>query len=367
MYPTSINDQSDKIEKILVDLGYSLSDKGKYWQSNAVYRHGDNRTALQIWKNTGIWRDYVANTSYQPFKKLIELSCQDDSKVRDLVESINNKDYDFITVAKAPKMQTEQFFSHDEVKTLLPHYEFYNRKSISDKVLKLYKCGFAMSGKMNGRFVFPIYDENNKVIGLSGRHLLWKDSSQFPKWKHLGRKSNWIYPINLPKSNEEGTNLFVSDIEKKREIILIEGIGDSLALSEQEMYNHLVVFGLEISSKQLSYLMSLSLDKIIISTNNDANKSSNRGLEAAIKIYLKLIKYFDINKVEIRLPICKDFGEMLEKQIPISQWQSKKINKINQVEYIIKHVYNNESDRKQISILKEYVEQLKIERDTISQ
>ncbi len=52
-------------------------------------------------------------------------------------------------------------------------------------------------------------------------------------------------------------------------------------------YNHLVVFGLEISSKQLSYLMSLSLNKIYISTNNDKDKSDNRGLLAAIKIYLQ--------------------------------------------------------------------------------
>ena len=364
-YPALINDQSEKIEKILTDLGYSLSDKGKYWQSNAVYRHGDNRTALQIWKNTGIWRDYVANTSYQPFKKLIELSCQDDAKISEIIETINDKDHNFITVTKAPKMQAEQFFSHDEVKTLLPHYDFYNKKSISDKVLKIYKCGFAMSGKMNGRFVFPIYDENSKVIGLSGRHLLWKESSSLPKWKHLGRKANWIYPINLPAS-EDG-NPFTSSIEKTREIILVEGVGDSLALSEQGFYNHLVVFGLEISSKQLSYLMSLSLDRIIVSTNNDADKSSNRGLEAAIKIYLKLIKYFDVDKVQIKLPVCKDFGEMLEKEIPISQWSSKKINKINQVEYIIKYMYNNAIDKKQISILKDYVEQLKIERDIIGQ
>lgn len=363
MFQISLNDQSEKIEKILIDLGYSLSDKGKYWQCNAVYRQGDNRTALQIWKNSGIWRDYVANTTYQPFKKLVELSCQDDVIMQNFLHDINNNNESFINFTKTPKMETETYFSHDEIKTLLPHYEFYNKKKISNNILSLYRCGFSMSGKMNGRFVFPIFDENGKVVGLSGRHLLWKLYSCFPKWKHLGRKNNWIYPINM-SSND---NVFKKTIEEKKEIILVEGIGDSLALSEQGYYNHLVVFGLEISSKQLSYLMSLSLDKIFISTNNDSDKSENRGLIAAIKIYLKLIKYFDPSKVQIRVPICKDFGEMLETDIPIYKWAEKKVNDVNQVEYIIKYLYNNKGDNKQISVLKDYLEQLKLERNTLSQ
>ena len=114
-------------------------------------------------------------------------------------------------------------------------------------------------------------------------------------------------------------------------------------------------------------LFRSSLDKIIISKNNDKDKTDNRGLQAAIKIYLKLIKYIDINKVEIKLPTCKDFGEMLETNIPISKWEDKKINKISQLEYIIKFLYNNENDKKQISVLKNHLEQLKFERDSISQ
>jgi 5S rRNA maturation endonuclease (ribonuclease M5) len=361
MYQNLTENPAERIEKILLELGYNLNDRGKYWQTNAVYRNGDNRTALQIWKDTGIWKDFVANTTYQPFKKLIELSCQDDIRLKEFFEVIEDKNHCFIDVIKTPKMEADQFFSHDEVKTLLPHYQFYNNKKISDDILKTYRSGFAMSGKMNGRFVFPVFDENQKVVGLSGRHMLWKENSAFPKWKHLGRKANWIYPINLP------SDIFSKTIEEKKEIILIEGIGDSLALSQQGLYNHLVVFGLEISSKQLSYLMSLSLNKIYISTNNDQDKADNRGLLAAIKIYLKLIKYFDINKVEIRLPVVKDFGEMLEKDISIDKWINKKVNKISQVEYILKELYNNKSDKKIISLLEDYLEQLNVERNTIRQ
>lgn len=362
-YLNSLDQKQELIEKALTNLGYNLIDRGKYWQCSAIYRNGDNQTALQIWKDTGIWKDFVANTTYQPFKRLLELSCKDDAKVEEFINSLENNKDSWIESVRTPKMETDQFFDHEEVKTLLPHYDFYNKKKISSEILELYRSGFSMSGKMNGRFVFPIFDENGKVIGISGRHLLWNSNSAYPKWKHIGKKTNWIYPINLQKDE----NIFKKTIEEKREIILVEGIGDSLALSQQGYYNHLVVFGLDISSKQLSYLMSLSVDRIIISTNNDFNKTDNRGLEAAIKMFLKLIKYIDIDKVYIKLPVVKDFGEMLEKGIDIIQWENKKKDRITALEYILKYVYNNTKDSKSISIIKDNIEKLKLERDVISQ
>jgi len=263
-------------------------------------------------------------------------------------------------------MQVDQFFDHDEVETLLPHYKFYNNKAISDCTLKLYNAGFSMSGKMNGRFVFPVYDENAKVIGITGRHLLWKSTSSISKWKHIGKKASWIYPINLKVNGE---SKFQNAVETKKEIVLIEGVGDSLALSEQNIYNHLVIFGLEISSKQIAYLMSQNLNKITISTNNDSEKISNRGLEAAIKIYLKLTNFFDVSKLEIRLPLSKDFGEMLENGISIDKWINKRVNRISQIEYIIKYLYNNKdkNSSSKIEILKNYKEQLDAERNSICQ
>lgn len=361
-YLNSINIDTDRIEEILVDLGYELSDKGNYWQSNAVYRDGDNRTALQIWKDTGIWKDFVQGTSYQPFKKLIQLSCSNDERVSELLGSFSDKRNDFIPIMKSPKMEVDKFYRDEDVGTLLPHYKFYNQKFISDKTLRLYKCGFSMSGKMNGRFVFPIYQENGKIIGQTGRHLMWEKDKRFAKWKHLGRKTNWIYPLNIPTEED----IFLKCVEEKREIILVEGIGDSLALTEQGFLNHMVLFGVDISSKQLSYLMSLDVDKITISTNNDSDKSRNIGREAAIKIFLKLIKQFDVEKIQIKLPLLKDFGEMLENDVCISRWCDKKIRPIKQITTILQN-RNLIKDKKCVKILEQYLERLSFEADTISQ
>ena len=65
---------SSKIKDILEELGYKLSDKGGYWQCSALYRGGDNQTALQIYKDTGAWKDYVKDTSFMPFKRLLVLT-----------------------------------------------------------------------------------------------------------------------------------------------------------------------------------------------------------------------------------------------------------------------------------------------------
>ena len=104
-YLTSIDNRAEVIEKTLIDLGYQLSDRGKYWQCNAIYRDGDNRTALQIWKDTGIWKDFVANTTYQPFKRLLELTCNDDSKIEEILHSIK-------TLQKTQKMRLKKYIQN---------------------------------------------------------------------------------------------------------------------------------------------------------------------------------------------------------------------------------------------------------------
>ena len=50
---------SDQFQEILESLGYKLIDCGDHWRTQALYRNGDNSTALKIYKNTGVWMDFV--------------------------------------------------------------------------------------------------------------------------------------------------------------------------------------------------------------------------------------------------------------------------------------------------------------------
>lgn len=182
--------------------------------------------------------------------------------------------------------------------------------------------GLATTGKMYQRFVFPVFNEAGEICGFSGRHLNWTEEMNAPKWKHIGDKRDWIYPLFLPEYRQ---NLDILD-----EIILIESNGDSLALYEEGYKNHLVTFGLEISPAIMSFLLAGDYKKITIATNNDFDnvdkngKPTNWGKIAAIKNLIKLSSVFPTEMIDIKLPTLNDFGEMRERGESFSLWAEQK-------------------------------------------
>ena len=297
------NISSDYIKNVLESLGYRLTDRGAYWHSNAAFRDGDNNTALQIWKNSGVWRDFVEGSVALPFYKLLEthLGTNDKNVInkyfsQDILQQVSEQ--------KTSRIVMDKIYDESILQDLFPHYDFYNKKGIDSKNLISLKGGLATKGKMLQRFVFPIYNEHEQIIGFSGRDMTNKKDA---KWKHLGRKSKWIYPYYVKSENK----FFTQDaISSKRSVILVESIGDLLNLHQNGFYNVLVSFGLDISPSLLCHLTSLDVDKIILSFNNDGDKTVNRGARAAVKNYLKLLNHFDFEKLLICLPTKNDFGEM---------------------------------------------------------
>ena len=303
----------EKIKDSLVRLGYKLADRGAYWQTNAMFRNGDNKTAIQIYKNTGVWKDHVQNSSFSPFKRLVEitLGTNDKSQVKDFIEEDDlGANYNKLTFSE--KLEMEEIYPETCLDRLLPHYKFYNDKGISTKTLKSLKGGYATTGKLNNRFIFPIYNEHNQIHGFSGRDMSSLDGR--PKWKHVGRKKGWIYPLY---ANVET----VDAINDTRTIIFVESIGDLLNLNEQGYKNVLVTFGLDISTKLICATLSLNVDNLVIGLNNDKTSSRNRGLEASIKNYLKLLNYYNPEKIKICLPTQKDFGDMNADDF--NEWKNK--------------------------------------------
>jgi hypothetical protein len=296
------------IEDTLLSLGYRLSDRGSYWQTNALFRNGDNKTALQIYKDSGVWKDYVNNTAYMPFEKLVQatLGTTDSDLISSSCSFVDS--FEFKTFKNLPKPM-EKTYDPSCLERLLPHFDFYTQKGISDSVLKLFKCGLCTEGKMYQRLVFPIYNLQNKIHGFSGRDML--DSENRPKWKHIGVKTKWIYPHHLSSD-------YITDQDS---VILVESIGDVLNLYSNGIKNCLCIFGLDISPSLISYLIQLNPQKIIISLNNDDDKQLNRGLAASIKCFYKLISFFNYDKVVIHPPSKNDFGDM--DQLDIKNWLNK--------------------------------------------
>ena len=285
-------------KETLEKLGYNLQDCGNHWRTRAIYRNGKTNTSLIIYKDSGVWKDFGSDNQAKPFNALVKETLKtDDPKILSAY-SINNEAV--YTKPQQEKIEMEKIYPESYLEKLLPMKTFYEKRGISNETQIKFKCGYAGGGKMYRRMVFPIYDLDNQIHGFSGRSVV--DDDNAPKWKHIGRKTNWIYPHHLSHNT----------IEEKQEVILVESIGDCMALYEAGFENVLMLAGLDISAKMISYLNTFDLNRIIVATNNDNSKQVNTGALASIKITAKLSTVFDLSLIRINPPVCNDFGEMLE-------------------------------------------------------
>lgn len=292
------------VKSTLEKLGYKLKDCGNHWRTNAMYRGGSNPTAVLVYKDTGVWTDFVRNSPCLPLKDLVSatLKTNDPDQINKILDG---KNLPTQPACNKPKISAEKVYPEDILLKLLPHYIYYKRKGINEECLVNLKSGLATSGSMYQRFVFPIFNELGQIHGFSGRDMM--DSVDRPKWKLMGKKSNWIYPAYI---NVSGDFLYKNSIIESKSVILVESVGDMLALHSCGYNNVLVTFGTSISSKLLCFILSTGIEKVYISLNNDSSKERNSGRIGSIKIFIKFLNYFSPNKLYISPPTSNDFGDM---------------------------------------------------------
>lgn len=304
------------VKAILERLGYKPESAGstEWLRMRALYRNS-NSSSLAVNTKTGWYNDFVTGQQGPLFKLvMLTLDVSEEEARKFLYGNYIDHAQDYELERKEEKLKQEKFFSKDFLDDLLPSYGFYNNKGISSDTIKTFDGGVKTYGKLNNRFVFPVYDFNKKIIGISGRELFVQ--SERPKWKILGRKNNFIYPHHLT-----GDNIGITG-----EVILVESIGDGLALYEAGIKNFLVLFGLSISKSVILYLIRQNVQKIVIATNNDFQGEDNRGQVAAKGIEKQLLKFFRPESILISLPFKKDFGDMSSKEI--QEWSAANFKKV---------------------------------------
>jgi len=309
--------QPGKVREVLEGLFYSpIQDCGKFYRTCAAYRGGSNSTSLSVNKLTGWCKDFVNQEKF-PLSKLVEKTLN----TRDprVISKYINCQVSAETKKEPQKIIMPRTYDASMLQKLFPNYEFYKRRGISEQTQKQYQVGLAHSGQMLRRFVFPVWDESEQIIGFSGRSLDWKEDSTFPKWKHIGKKNEWIYPYYCPKLPEVR-----EEIDSGGAIFIVESIGDSMALSEHGVFNHCVNFGLGCSPAMQSFLLSKMPERIVVSTNQDSHKENeqegNSGKITAVKTLIKLSSFFPMEKLAIKLPTLNDLGEMHQSGIDIKKW-----------------------------------------------
>lgn len=293
----------NSIYDVLTNIGYDLKDFGKSFRAKPLYRDSNNNTSLIIDKETGKWHDFGTNQGgdlNQLVKVTLKIHTEEDL----------NKVLGGFTPTTAPKiikLEQAKTYSKELLFKLRKDYSYWTKRGVSPSTLEPFEGGVADNGKMANRFVFPIFNSKDEIVGFSGRSL-----SQNPeiKWKHLGAKGGWVYPLKINKDI-----LF-----QEKKVILIESIGDLLSLWEAGIKNAIVCFGVEVSSSVISFLIKLDPSEIILAFNNepDNNEIGNR---AAQKAKDKLSSHFDEQQIKIALPTKKDFGEMNYEEIKL--WKSQ--------------------------------------------
>ena len=293
------------IKETLINLGYSnIQDLGTEYRTKPIYRESSSNTVLRIKKDTGFFTDFSRQITGS-FEELVRLSLKLED-IKDAKGWLENKQYYHTPKKKIePKLNHAKIFDKSILTNMISNHDYWTSRNVSIDALDQFKGGILNAGKMNGRYVFPIFNSKNQIVGVSGRCIQDNDKRNKlrPKWKHIGKINEWVYPAFI--------NLEI--IKKERQVILVESIGDMLALWNEGIKNVLVIFGLNISSGVLNFLLKTDPTYVIISLNNDSQGNS-AGNEAAEKNHRKMLKYFDKKQIITHLPTQNDFGEMSSKE-----------------------------------------------------
>lgn len=283
------------IKEVLDNLGYNPKSSSNYWVCAAIYRNGDNKNALSINKENGSFRDFVTGDRGS-WNKFLNLALNGD---KELIKKYSKSEFEIRDIPPIHNLNLMQTKKYDKslLNKLIPYYDFYTNKGISKETLKLFQVGLATAAKLKNRLVFPIFALDGSMIGFAGRLVM--DHEYLPKWLIVGSKKNFTYPLHLSAKS----------IIEKREVILVESVGDTISLFDAGIENIACIFGTSLQKEMLKQLISLNVRKITIGLNNDLNRTkivkgekvkSNPGQEAAVILKKQLSNFFD--NIEIIVP-----------------------------------------------------------------
>ena len=244
---------SQDIREILEHIGYTnIKDLGKEFRMSAIYRDGDNETALRVKKDTGFFTDFKESVS-GPLEDLVKitLDLKDISEARSWLSG--KIDLSKPQSVSKSKIREQRTFPEDHLSALVKDHSYWINRGVSEETIEQFDGGVVVAGKMKDRYVFPIKNFKGQIVGFSGRDLLNNEENKSrPKWKHIGDKSSWRYPLQL---NYE-------KILECKTVVVIESIGDMLALWDSGIKNSLVSFGLDLSIPCLNTLLKVDPSKI---------------------------------------------------------------------------------------------------------
>ena len=162
----------ESVRIILQEIGYVLTDNGREYRAKPLYRDSDNDKVLRIWKNSGQWVDFKENISGS-LEDLVKLTLKLKS-IDEAKQWISGKGIDTSFREEdqpKPTIKQTSIFDKSLLIKLLRDNSYWNNRGISDSTLEPFQGGVATGGKMFNRYVFPIFNNKDDIIGFSGRDV----------------------------------------------------------------------------------------------------------------------------------------------------------------------------------------------------
>ena len=175
------------------------------------------------------------------------------------------------------------------------------------------------------RIMIPILDENDNVVGFTGRIYNGENLS-----KYVNTKETNIYKKSKILFNYSRAKKYIRD---EKSVIVVEGNMDAIKLSSCGIQNVVALMGVAISSYQLEMLKKLHVP-IILMLDND-----NAGLDATVKLGQEMVN-FGIETKVVRLSKAKDPDEYI-RSFGVSALKDNIKNAKKYIDFKIEYLKNN--------------------------
>ena len=315
------------------------------YQGRCPIHGGDNNTAWCFYLGKNVWNCYTNN-------------CHDEygNSVFDFVRAIRECSFgeSIFYLCDILKFDTKEGYKEreedyylkkirennlkKEVKKLtfdesclekLDDCSFYMKERGFDReIINEFKCGYAKTGRLAKRVVFPVFDDINEIVGFIGRTIFDqcdKCNSFHYKIKEgscpeFSTRAKWLCSKGLDKKTIlYNLNKAKEHIKESGSVIITEGIIDLMRLWSVGVKNVVSPLGVNISNQQLILLLSLgTVRKVYVCSDDDKTGMKFKDKHTTYKdldekkAVLSLSRYFNVEKVEYGGK--KDIGEMTKEE-----------------------------------------------------
>ena len=191
------------------------------------------------------------------------------------------------------------------------------------------------------RITFPIIDENNNIVGFSGRKYLSDEmkDDRLPKYSNskentIFKKSGTFYNINNALPN----------IKKSKEIIITEGFMDTIRMASIGYKNVIAIMGTAFNQMHLDKILKYKC-KVVMNLDQD-----EAGVEATIKIGDELIKH----NLDVSVIVFDDYKDSDEYIINKGKdaFDTAYKNRISYIDFKLRYLKSNKNMKDSVEISK---------------